>query len=110
MSQNDEVKLPFKVVRKRNLSSIMRDGTTLRADVYRPDNSGKYPVLLCRTPYCKDGENDIELGTKLAERGYVVTIQDVRGRYASEGQFQPGFYSADHRDDTGGAITSPKEK
>ena len=70
----------------------------LRADVYRPDTPGRYPVLLQRTPYAKDGENCVEQGHKLAERGYVVVQQDVRGRYRSDGEFQPGFFSADHRD------------
>ena len=76
----------------------MRDGTVLRADVYRPDAPGRYPVLLQRTPYSKDGENCVEQGRRLAERGYVVVQQDVRGRYRSDGEFQPGFFSADHRD------------
>ncbi len=76
----------------------MRDGTVLRVDVYRPDAPGRYPVLLQRTPYSKDGENCVEQGHRLAERGYVVVQQDVRGRYRSDGEFQPGFFSADHRD------------
>ena len=81
-----------------DVSAAMRDGTVLRADVYRPDAPGRYPVLLQRTPYSKDGENCVEQGHKLAERGYVVVQQDVRGRYRSDGEFQPGFFSADHRD------------
>jgi len=76
----------------------MRDGVVLRADVYRPDGPGRYPVLLQRTPYSKNGENCVEQGHRLAERGYVVVQQDVRGRYRSDGEFQPGFFSADHRD------------
>ncbi len=63
----------------------MRDGITLRADIYRPKAEGQYPVLLERTPYDKNGER--ALGMKGAERGYVVIIQDVRGRYASEGEW-----------------------
>ena len=81
-----------------DVSAAMRDGTVLRADVYRPDAPGRYPVLLQRTPYSKNGENCVEQGHKLAERGYVVVQQDVRGRYRSDGEFQPGFFSADHRD------------
>ena len=83
----------------------MRDGTVLRADVYRPDAPGTYPVLLQRTPYSKDGENCVEQGHRLAERGYVVVQQDVRGRYRSDGEFQPGFFSADHRDSEDGYDT-----
>jgi uncharacterized protein len=63
----------------------MRDGVTLRADIYRPRADGKFPVLLERTPYNKHGE--IEFGLKAAARGYVVIVQDVRGRYASEGEW-----------------------
>jgi putative CocE/NonD family hydrolase len=63
----------------------MRDGVTLYADVYRPKDDGKYPVLLQRTPYNKDG--DREFGLRAAARGYVVIIQDVRGRYTSEGEW-----------------------
>ena len=47
-------------------------------------------------PYDKSGK--LEAGHKLAERGYLVAIQDVRGRYASDGEFRPGFFSADHCD------------
>ena len=39
-----------------------------------------------------------ETGHKLAERGYVFVVQDVRGRFASDGEFRPGFYSSDHFD------------
>ncbi len=81
-----------------NLSAPMRDGTVLRADVYRPDAPGAFPVLLCRTPYDKSHPRQVETGRRLAERGYVVVLQDVRGRHASDGDFLPGFYSADHRD------------
>ena len=88
----------FGVVVEADVAAEMRDGTVLRGDVYRPDAPGKYPVLLQRTPYSKDSENCVEQGHKLAERGYVVVQQDVRGRYRSDGEFQPGFFSADHRD------------
>ncbi|MCH8206864.1 MAG: CocE/NonD family hydrolase, partial [Chloroflexi bacterium] len=83
----------------------MRDGTVLRADVYRPDASGKFPVLLQRTPYSKGREAHVEQGHRFAERGYVVVQQDVRGRYASDGELLLGFYSADHRDSEDGYDT-----
>jgi len=63
----------------------MRDGVTLRADIYRPRADGRFPVLLERTPYNKRGE--IEFGLKAAARGYVIIVQDVRGRYTSEGEW-----------------------
>jgi len=87
-----------KVILERNLECKMRDGIVLRADAYLPDAAGKFPLLLCRTPYSKERDQDVEIGHKMAERGYVVVILDVRGRFASDGEFKPGFYSADHCD------------
>jgi putative CocE/NonD family hydrolase len=72
---------------ERNVGVSLRDGVTLRADIYRPDAAGKFPVLLQRTPY--DKNNGVDFGLKAAARGYVVIIQDVRGRYASEGEWYP---------------------
>ena len=69
------------IVVERDVCAAMRDGTVLRADVYRPDAPGRYPALLQRTPYSKDGESCVEQGHRLAERGYVVVLQDVRGRF-----------------------------
>jgi putative CocE/NonD family hydrolase len=65
----------------------MRDGVGLRADIYRPKQEGKYPVLLQRTPYNKAGGADF--GMRAAAAGYVAIIQDVRGRYTSEGDWYP---------------------
>jgi uncharacterized protein len=78
-AENDEVMV------ERNVAAKMRDGVTLRADIYRPKAEGKFPVLLVRTPYDKTGETNF--GLKGAARGYVVIAQDVRGRFASEGDF-----------------------
>jgi len=75
----------YEVVLEHNVAAKMRDGVTLRADIYRPRAEGKFPVLLERTPYDKTGER--EFGTKGAARGYVVVVQDTRGRYASEGEW-----------------------
>jgi len=70
---------------ERNVAAKMRDGVTLRADVYRPKAEGKFPVLLVRTPY--DRRNETNFGMKGAARGYVVIAQDVRGRFESEGEW-----------------------
>jgi uncharacterized protein len=65
----------------------MRDGVKLSTDIYRPEEDGKYPVILIRTPYKKEVQ---ELdGKYYARRGYVVAIQDVRGRFASPGEWEP---------------------
>jgi uncharacterized protein len=74
----------YGVVFERNAKVVMRDGVTLRADIYRPAAEGKFPVLLQRTPYDR---RNFDFGLKGAQRGFVVIIQDVRGRYASEGEF-----------------------
>ncbi len=65
----------------------MRDGVVLRADIYRPKEEGRFPVLLQRTPYNKAG--GAEFGMHAAGMGYVAIIQDVRGRYTSEGEWYP---------------------
>ncbi|MEJ7617219.1 MAG: CocE/NonD family hydrolase [Pyrinomonadaceae bacterium] len=65
----------------------MRDGVTLAADVYRPKKEGKFPVLLERTPYNRKGEYG--MASALASHGYIVVIQDTRGRYDSGGTFYP---------------------
>jgi putative CocE/NonD family hydrolase len=70
---------------ERNVAARMRDGVTLRADIYRPKGEGKYPVLLVRTPYDKTYETNF--GLKAAARGYVAIAQDVRGRFESEGEW-----------------------
>src|SRR6266567_6096702 len=73
------------IVVERNVAAKMRDGVTLRADVYRPKAEGKYPALLVRTPY--DKRNETNFGLKAAAHGYVVIAQDVRGRFESEGEW-----------------------
>jgi len=77
----------YEVTIERGVQATMRDGVVLRADIYRPKAEGKFPVLLCRTPYDKQGE--LETGVAAAARGYVVIIQDVRGRFTSEGEWYP---------------------
>ena len=86
------------MVTDQDLTATMRDGTLLRADAYRPDKAGRFPTLLCRTPYGKGLVRYVELGRRLAELGYLVLVQDVRGRYASDGEFRPGFFSSIHCD------------
>jgi putative CocE/NonD family hydrolase len=75
----------YAVTYERNATVTMRDGVKLKADIYRPSTDGKFPVLLQRTPYNKD--NDVEFGLKAAQHGFVVVVEDVRGRYASEGNW-----------------------
>ena len=69
----------------------MRDGTVLRANIYRPVGEDRWPVLLTRTPYGKDFPNSSPVLDPLlaARRGYVVIVQDTRGRFASAGEWDP---------------------
>jgi len=74
---------------EREVPVPMRDGVVLRADVMRPA-AGRLPTLVFRTPYGKHRAPDAEPTFERAvERGYAVVIQDVRGRHASEGEFEP---------------------
>ena len=71
------------------LLSPMRDGTLLAMDLIRPNAPGAYPVVLLRTPYDKTREHDKPFLRSLAERGYIVALQDTRGRFNSDGSFFP---------------------
>src|SRR5262245_40344635 len=74
----------------RDVAVPMRDGVVLRADVYRPAREGKFPVLVFRTPYGKHSAAKSDgVHLKAVDRGYAVVLQDVRGRYASDGIFSP---------------------
>src|SRR5579859_7539897 len=85
MQVKQEIVIDFDVPAK------MRDGVTLRANIYRPAGEGQWPVLLTRLPYGKD----LPLGglvldpAQSARRGYVVIVQDTRGRFTSEGAWDP---------------------
>jgi putative CocE/NonD family hydrolase len=86
---------------ERGVEVKMRDGVVLRADVYRPKADGQFPVLLERTPYDKNnsaGSNSF--ASKAAASGYVVIIQDVRGRYTSDGDWYPFLHESDDGYDT----------
>ena len=83
---------------EKGVAMKTRDGVTLRADIYRPSADGQYPVLLTRTPYNKDNMSPI--GRNGAARGFIVVIQDVRGRYTSEGDWYPFKYEINDGYDT----------
>jgi len=80
----------YEVIAERNVMVPLRDGVRLATDLYFPalDGqrvAGEFPVVLTRTPY--DKSNRAACGKYYAERGYVAAMQDVRGRYESEGTF-----------------------
>jgi putative CocE/NonD family hydrolase len=87
----------FRVAVEPGVRAKMRDGISLVADIYRPDVSGKFPVLLQRTPY---NRRDAATGILLASHGYVVVMQDTRGRFDSEGEFYPFKYESQDGYDT----------
>ncbi len=78
----------YKVIEKLGVMVEMRDGVRLSTDLYLPGSAGTFPVLLMRSPYGNGGAGDSE-GHFFARHGYVVVIQDTRGRYESEGVFNP---------------------
>ena len=72
-----------------NVRIPMRDGVTLSADIYRPDTTGKFPVIVVRTPYDNGTAGNLITGKKWAAKGFVYLVQDVRGRGDSDGEFYP---------------------
>ena len=77
------------IVIQRGVAMKTRDGVTLRADIYRPNSPDKFPVILMRTPYDKSVGWAVAPALRIVARGYVLIIQDVRGRYSSEGEWYP---------------------
>lgn len=93
----------MEILLEKNVPCPMRDGTVLYSDIYRPDMEGEFPVLLTRLPYNKDlpmfSHRYLDTN-RLVQNGYMVIIQDVRGRFASEGEFYPFFHEAEDGYDT----------
>jgi len=77
----------YRVNIEQDVRARMRDNVTLAADIYRPVSNQQFPVLLERTPYNRAGEAAI--ANELASHGYIVVLQDTRGRYESGGDFYP---------------------
>lgn len=83
---------------ERDVPATMRDGTILRADVYRPAEGGPFPVLLSRTPYDKSMPMTPGVAPdplRATAAGYVLILQDTRGRYTSDGEFNPFVHEAE---------------
>jgi putative CocE/NonD family hydrolase len=87
-----------RILIERDVPCTLGDGTVLMADVIRPDDGERYPVLLQRTPYDKTFFPFtwmIADPSKLAQFGYAVVIQDTRGRFQSQGDYTPHANEAD---------------
>jgi putative CocE/NonD family hydrolase len=84
-------------IQEHDVPIAMRDGVVLRAEVRMPPGAGPFPVLVYRTPYGKnDALKEYTTFQHALERGYAVVVQDVRGRFASDGEFVP--YQNEGRD------------
>ena len=84
----------YRVAVHKDVPFQTRDGVTLRADVYRPDAEGRFPVLLTRLPYDKNSRQRDAIDY-FVQRGYVMVGQDTRGRFASEGdEYYPLIWEA----------------
>ena len=81
----------LKVRPKETASMLTTDSLRLDADIYRPDAAGEFPVLLMRQPYGRVIASTVVYShpSWYAKHGYIVVIQDVRGRGTSEGEFNP---------------------
>ncbi|MBI1984231.1 MAG: CocE/NonD family hydrolase, partial [Acidobacteria bacterium] len=100
-----QAEVRYEIVVSKNVMVTMRDGVRLATDVYRPALNGqpapgKFPAILERTPYNKDGIAG--WARYFVPRGYVAVGQDVRGRFASEGRWRP------HRDDVNDGYDTAK--
>jgi putative CocE/NonD family hydrolase len=96
-----------RVVVDKNVPAKMRDGVLLRADIYRPKTPGTYPALVQRTPYSKNDDGSPRRFSELAARGYVVVVQDTRGRYMSDGVARPHDEAEDGFDTLAWVSTLP---
>jgi len=80
------------IQRSRNIMVPMRDGVRLATDLYLPmDDNRSYPVIYIRTTY---GGYQFHRVKHFVERGYAVIVQDVRGRYDSEGRYESPYWTA----------------
>jgi hypothetical protein len=76
------------VVVKLDVHVPMRDGIQLSTNIFLPNAEGSFPTILLRTPYGNgDANNDIAIA--YAKSGYAYVIQDTRGRFESQGVFNP---------------------
>lgn len=91
------------ILLEKDVPCTMRDGVVLYADIYRPNQEGEFPILLVRHPYNKNlpmfSHRYLDTN-RLVQNGYIVINQDVRGRFASGGDFYPFLHEAEDGVDT----------
>jgi len=83
----------YQVLEELDVKVTMRDGIRLSTNIYRPNTSDTFPVLLARSPYGNGGAGNRD-AHYFASRGYVVVVQDTRGRGESEGIFNANQHEA----------------
>ncbi len=92
----------FRPYSREEVMIPMRDGVRLHAVILRPtDTNRPLPFLMQRTPYGVDGSTSDSINsryTELAQSGYIFVMEDIRGRYGSEGKFLMNRPIADHHD------------
>lgn len=91
---SEQVRRPIEL---RGQKVAMRDGVTLSVDIYKPERDGPYPALLSMIPYGKGDADRVKQARWYAERGYVVVLADMRGRFDSDGAWDP--FDAKHKTD-----------
>ena len=84
------------------LETPMRDGIVLRADLYLPEGCERAPVILIRQPYGRATPSMAfrQTGSFWARKGYACVVQDVRGKFSSEGVFDPMVHEVEDGFDT----------
>lgn len=93
----------MRIIIDKNVQVPMRDGVALATDIYRPDTEQALPVLVQRLPYNKELPTLLSFALdvqRAARSGYAVIVQDTRGRFASEGEFNPFMDEAEDGADT----------
>ena len=76
------------IVKHVNVKVPMQDGVRLAANIFLPSENGRFPTILVRTPYNK-GDDLLPNFRSFVEHGYALVVEDARGRYESEGVFDP---------------------
>src|SRR5579863_6646286 len=84
----------YEILPQRDLNVGMRDGVRLATNLFLPGRhgrpaEGRFPTVVARTPYGKDFGTGAALHNAFVPYGYAFVIQDVRGRYGSEGRWRP---------------------
>ena len=86
-----ESRQEYRIITEKDVPAVMRDGTTLYADVYRPDAEGRFPVILLRLPYGKQLAEVFGDHEYFPSRGYVVVVQDGRGAVCVRGRILSAY-------------------